>query len=153
MPFCAVCGAPVEGRFCGKCGSAAEASQAAASSPGMPPPVASSAGLSENAACALCYALGFITGILFLVIEPYSKNRNVRFHAFQSIFLSVVVIAVHYAIDIVLFTMLHFFSMFFLLSLVNLGFFVLWVYMLAMTFQGKKVVLPIIGPLAEQQVR
>ncbi len=60
--------------------------------------VATSSGLQENVAAALCYALGFITGILFLVLEPYNKNRNIRFHAFQSIFLSVFFAIVHYAI-------------------------------------------------------
>ena len=45
--------------------------------PGYPPQgyppqgyAPASSGLQENVACALCYALGFITGILFLVLEP-----------------------------------------------------------------------------------
>jgi len=42
-----------------------------------------SSGLKENVAGVLCYVLGWITGIVFLIIEP--KNKFVRFHAFQSI--------------------------------------------------------------------
>ena len=38
-----------------------------------------------NMAAALSYALGAITGVLFLVLEPYKNNRFVRFHAIQSI--------------------------------------------------------------------
>lgn len=154
MPFCGVCGAPVEGRFCAKCGSPLEASaQAAPAGPGMPPPAAASAGMTDNTASALCYVLGFITGILFLVIEPYNRNRTVRFHAFQSIFLSVAAIAIRIVLSFLLFTMLHLFSFLFLSSLISLAFFVLWLYMLIVTYQGKMVVLPIIGPLAQQQVK
>src|SRR6202040_4010289 len=69
----------------------------------LPPPAAppQAAGLEENMACALCYLLGLLTGILFLVLEPYNKNRLIRFHAFQSIFLNIAWIAVYIAISIV----------------------------------------------------
>ncbi|MFC1872690.1 DUF4870 domain-containing protein [Chloroflexota bacterium] len=40
-------------------------------------------GLAENIASLLCYVLGWISGIIFLIIEP--DNKLVRFHAFQSI--------------------------------------------------------------------
>src|SRR5690242_13181818 len=93
MAFCGSCGAPMEGRFCAKCGamagSAAPASGPSLAGPGAgaQPAAAPAAGIGENGASALCYVLGFITGIIFLVLDPYNKNRNVRFHAFQSIFL------------------------------------------------------------------
>lgn len=155
MPFCATCGAQVEGRFCAKCGSAVGAAPGAAPAGAMPPPpIASSAGMADNVASTLCYVLGFITGIIFLVLEPYNKNKVVRFHAFQSIFLSVALIVLRIALSI-LFTALWsvsgFFMSFALLSLVSLGFFILWLYMLISTYQGKTVVLPVIGPLAQQQ--
>ncbi len=44
-------------------------------------------GLTPNAAGLLCYVLGAITGILFLVIPSYNESSFVRFHAFQSILL------------------------------------------------------------------
>ena len=44
--------------------------------------------MSPNVAGALAYPLGLITGILFLKIDPYKYDPFVRFHAFQSIFLS-----------------------------------------------------------------
>jgi len=155
MPFCGVCGAQMEGRFCAKCGSPVAGAPEAApagSGTGAPPPMATSAGMTENAASALCYLLGFITGIIFLVLEPYSKNRNIRFHAFQSIFLSVVWFIVRMALSFLLLNMFHLLSFLFLSSVVSLCFFALWLYMLIVTYQGKRVVLPIIGPLAEQQV-
>jgi uncharacterized membrane protein len=123
--------------------------------------------METNVASALCYVLGVVTGIIFLVLEPYSKNRAVRFHAFQSIFVSVAVIGV----DIV-------FSIFFgiitrifwstgsvgvfglfgsLMSLVWLviwlGCIAIWLYLIISAYQGKTVVLPVIGPIAQKQAQ
>ena len=42
---------------------------------------------------ALTYLAGFVTGIVFLVLDPYKSNSFVRFHAFQSIFFNVAWIA------------------------------------------------------------
>ena len=53
----------------------------------MPEETAQS-GLSENAACGLAY-ITIIPAIIFLVVAPYNTNRNVKFHAWQSIFLGI----------------------------------------------------------------
>jgi len=147
MPFCANCGTAVEGRYCPKCGAAVDSGAAPAAPPAAAP--AGSAGMSENTAAGLCYVLGFITGIIFLVLEPYNKNKLIRFHAFQSIFLSVAAIIIRWGL---LFILPWSFGLrFFLLTIVSLGFFVLWIFMLIQTFQGKKVSLPFIGDLAAKQ--
>ena len=150
MPFCQSCGASVEGKFCAKCGTPLEG---AAGGPGpsgdpTPQPASPGSGMTDNVACALCYLLGLVTGILFLVIEPYSKNRNVRFHAFQSIFLNVAWIAISIALS-VLSVIVN--SLGLLFPLLALGFFGLWLYMMWSAYQNKKVVLPVIGPIAEKQ--
>jgi len=74
MPYCAKCGTMVaEGMvFCPGCGQA----QGAA-----PPAAGSQSGLTENVAGLLCYALGWITGLIFFLID---KRPYVRFHAAQS---------------------------------------------------------------------
>ena len=108
-------------------------------------------GEADNVASALCYALGFITGIIFLVLAPYNQNKTVRFHAFQSIFFSVAVIAIRIVLSIVLTAVLGFYTMLTVQSLVSLCFFGLWLYLLIMAYQGKTVVLPVIGPLAQKQ--
>ena len=163
MPFCATCGAPVEGRFCAKCGSvvvapgagpSGSAEQPAAQPMARPPAVAG--GMTDNVASALCYVLGLITGIIFLVIAPYNQNKRVRFHAFQSIFMHVAVIAIWFAMGIVFSIMFHIMHSLTLLGLViypvlGLAIFGLWVYLIVSAYQGRTVVLPIIGPLAEQQ--
>jgi uncharacterized membrane protein len=115
-----------------------------------PAPAAVPGAMADNVASALCYVLGLLTGIIFLVIAPYNQNRTVRFHAFQSIFLNVAWIAFWIVINVV-FSMLHFFTLLFLSPLIGLAFFVLWIYMLISAYQGKKVMLPVIGALAEQQ--
>jgi hypothetical protein len=103
MPFCASCGTQAEGKFCPKCGAAIVAGGAAPppSVPGASAAPVASAPMAENVASTLCYVLGLITGIIFLVLEPYSKNRTVRFHAFQSIFLNVAVIVIEIIMVIV----------------------------------------------------
>jgi uncharacterized membrane protein len=114
-------------------------------------PGAAAAGMTDNAASALCYVLGLITGILFLVLAPYNQNKTIRFHAFQSIFMSVACILFSMVFNIIIFSGLHMFSLLFLSPLISLAFFVLWIYMIITAYQGKTVVLPVIGPIAQKQ--
>jgi len=171
MAFCANCGAEVQGRFCAKCGApapAAGASTGAAPPPPPPPaaspfpaaagpaPAAQAAGLEENLACALCYVLGLLTGILFLVLAPYNQNRLIRFHAFQSIFLNIAWIAVFIAISIVSLVLLPIPFLGAILSVIlhlaaGLGVFIIWLMLMYKAYNRERWVLPFIGPLAEKQ--
>ena len=148
MPFCASCGSQVDGGFCAKCGSPVGAAAPASSTPVAPV----AGGLTDNVAAALCYVLGLITGILFLVIAPYNQNRTIRFHAFQSIFMHVGCIVIVIGLHIVL-AILHLWELYFVSSLLWLVFFLLWLYLVIQAYQGKTVVLPVIGPFAQQQAR
>ena len=153
MPFCASCGTQVEGKFCPKCGAAVGAAPGAAPTGGAPPPAPAGSGsapLADNLTWALCYLGGLITGIIFLVLEPYNKKPMVRFHAFQSIFANVACIAIIIVLNIV-FGMMNLYSLFFIYPLVRLVMLVGWVLLIVMAYQGKKIVLPVIGPMAEQQ--
>lgn len=150
MAFCSNCGAAVEGRFCAQCGNPVSGEAAAGTgAPGATPiaPPAAAAALSDNTAGALCYALLLITGVLFLVLEPYSRNRSIRFHAFQSIYYNVAWFVIWFACSMVL-GVLH---LALLLPLIWLCFVGLWIYLIITTAQGKTVVLPGIGPLAQKQ--
>jgi uncharacterized membrane protein len=165
MAFCANCGAAVDGRFCQKCGAAVSAPGVAPGpTPGvnpLPPPpgapgVTPSLGMTDNMAGALCYLFGFITGILFLVLAPYNQNRDIRFHAFQSIFLNVAWVVLWIVVTIILipFRLVPFLGIFLaiiLQTLIGLGGFIAWLYMMFKTYNGEKIVLPVIGPLAEKQ--
>ena len=78
--FCSKCGAenPDGTKFCSKCGAdlGVSAQPSETSTKG-------DTGLSANTAGLLCYLAGWITGIVFLVIDK--KRKFVRFHAWQSI--------------------------------------------------------------------
>jgi uncharacterized membrane protein len=156
MAFCPNCGNQVDGRFCAKCGTAiAEAASAGAGGGSVAvPPVQSAvagtqAGLTDNVASALCYALGLVTGILFLVLAPYNQNRKIRFHAFQSIFMHAAVIVIW--IGMLLVSAISGGLLLFVMPLIWLGFFVLWLVLIIKAYQDQKLVLPIIGALAEKQ--
>jgi uncharacterized membrane protein len=120
------------------------------------PPVANT-GLSANAAGALTYLAGIITGIIFLVIEPYKSDRFVRFHAFQSLFFNVAWIALWIAWTIaglVLGAITK--GLFFILQvpidlLLMVGGFALWAFLMYSAYQGKMTKLPVIGALAAKQ--
>jgi len=158
MAFCANCGSQVEGRFCQKCGAPVGGGAVAGGvNPApAPSPVATSAGMTDNMAGALCYLFGLITGILFLVLAPYNQNPNVKFNAFQSIFWNVAWIALWIVLGIVSIA-LHVIpvlgaliaaTLYFVLGI---GGFVLWLYLMFKTYNGDRVVLPVVGPLAQKQ--
>jgi uncharacterized membrane protein len=121
-----------------------------------PAPMAPSVGMTDNMAGALCYLFGFITGILFLVLAPYNQDRNIRFHAFQSIFLNIAWVILWIVVSIVLipFRMIPFLGIFIAIVLntvLGLGGLILWLYLMLKTYNGEKIVLPVVGPMAEKQ--
>ena len=111
--------------------------------------------MDENLAAALCYIP--IVGLIFLLVEPYSKNKTVKFHALQSLFYCVAWIAVGIALAIVGAMMIAImpsgmWSLWFLVSrLVELALFVGLVIMAVKAYQGSRFLMPIIGPMAEKQ--
>ena len=156
MPFCSNCGAEVKGNFCAKCG-APMAGPAGGTATPPPSPVPMPQVLTDNVAAALCYLLGLLTGILFLILAPYSQNRAIRFHAFQSIFLNVAWIAVFIALSIVSMALLPIPFVGAILSMLlhlgaHLAFFILWLMLMYKAYNNERWVLPVIGPLAEKQV-
>jgi uncharacterized membrane protein len=168
MAFCANCGSAVEGRFCQKCGAPVGAPAAPGVPPtpppgvdpqinALPPPqMAPSIGMTNNLAGALCYLGWFVTGILFLVLAPYNQDRTIRFHAFQSIFLNIAVFVLWVVMFVVLIPFryipfLGFFISFVLQFVLWIGSVIVWLYMMFKTYNGEKIVLPVIGALAEKQ--
>jgi uncharacterized membrane protein len=171
MSFCQTCGTslPDGSPTCTACG----ATQGAAAAPGpipggMPGPIpgtmpaaaplpAAGAGLTPNVAGALAYLVGAITGILFLVIDPFKTDRFVRFHAFQSIFFNLAWIAfwiLWTIVGLMLGAISH--GLFFIIQLpINLllfvGGFCLWAYLMYTAYQGKTFQIPVIGALAASQ--
>lgn len=165
MAFCASCGAEVQGKFCAKCGApsgAPAASTAAPPPPGPsfapPPSAAASAGIEENVAAALCYLLGVLTGILFLVIEPYNRNPVIRFHAFQSIFAWIAAIVIGMVLSTVsyVFVAVPFIGWLVYILLwtaFSLGVLALWLFLMYKAYNRERFVLPVIGAWAEKQAQ
>ena len=106
--------------------------------------------MTDNVAGMLAY-ITIIPAIIFLVMEPYNKNRFVRFHAFQNIFLCVAMMILWFAFIILDFVPGLVLIMFPLHMVVWLGFFILWIILLIKANQGQMFKLPIIGDMAEKQ--
>jgi uncharacterized membrane protein len=83
--YCSKCGAenPEGAKFCSKCGAQLAITTIQPAEGTTKPEAESSTGLSANVAGLLCYVLGWITGVVFVVLEK--KSTFVRFHAWQSI--------------------------------------------------------------------
>lgn len=153
MAFCAKCGAQLtEGVvFCGACGAPVGGAAPVAA------PSAASTGITSNVAACLAYIVGFITGIIFLVLDPYKNDKFVRFHAFQSIFFSVVVIGFSIVWSILTFILgivsLGFLAgiMFLISLLIHLGFFCIWILFMVKAYQNETFKAPIIGAMAAKQ--
>ena len=150
MAFCANCGTESDGSFCPNCGAGMTTGATGA---GAVPPAGSAAfsssGLTENLASALCYLLGLVTGILFLLLPPYNRNRTVRFHAFQSIFAHIAVIVI--AIVLSMLGIVTHGIGFGLFPLLWLAVIVLWIYLMYQAYNNHKIKLPFVGDLAEKQ--
>lgn len=103
-----------------------------------------STGLDQNIAGLLCYLCWFITGIIFILIEK--ENRFVRFHAMQSIAISVVL----FAISLIL-ILIPIIGWLFGLLLMPISV-VLWVFMMYKAYKGEMYKLPIVGDFSEKQI-
>ena len=161
MPFCTQCGGPVTpaDQFCGGCGSrqaSGPAPEAPASAPRPQTGPAQPAGdwlanITDRNASLLCYipVVGWIASIVVLASQRFQQNREVRFHAFQGLYLFVIWLFVEWVFNPVtrnLDTVRHLGG---LLKAVVLGG---WIFMLVKTNQGENYRLPIIGELADRSV-
>jgi uncharacterized membrane protein len=123
----------------------------------------SSTGLDENIAALLAYIFGWVSGLIFFLIEKDSKL--VRFHAMQSILFNVGVGVLCIVLWIITFVLVLIASQLAgaLGTLVGLlatlfwvvvlgGLLIAWILCLVRAYQGKFFKLPFIGDLAEKIV-
>jgi len=99
----------------------------------------SSTGLDENVAGFFCYLLGFITGIVFLVVEK--ESRFVKFHARQSTITFLVLFVISFVVGWipVIGILVFIFSL------------ILWLILMVKALRGEKYMLPIVGKMAEEK--
>ena len=101
-------------------------------------------GVTENIEALLCYVLGWVTGLVFLLLEQ--KNEFVRFHALQSLvtFLALFIISSVIGFIPVLGVLVG-------LVLWPLGV-VLWIILMVKAYKGERYKLPVVGDFVEQQL-
>jgi len=102
-----------------------------------------SIGLDENVAGLLCYVLGWVSGIVFFLIEP--DNKFVRFHAIQSI-----IVFGFLNIAGLILTWIPFIGAFFAWIIGVLSF-ILWIVLMIKAYQGTRYKVPWAGNLAEKR--
>src|ERR1700678_4117973 len=110
--------------------------------------------LPQTIAGALAYCT-IIPAIVFLLVEPYNKNRFVRFHSFQCIGLCLAGLVIGTALRIVELVLSFIPLMGQLLTLlssmvVGLGFFAIWLVLVVKALQGESFKLPLVGKFADQ---
>lgn len=143
MAFCQSCGAqiPAGATVCPTC------SRSTAPATSVSP---SASGLTDNVAGLLAY-FTIIPAIIFLVLEPYNRNRFIRFHSFQCIFFAVAWTVLWIALEIVAHVPFFGWLTILLWPLLGLAGLIIWVVLILKAYQGQMFKLPVIGDMAEKQ--
>jgi uncharacterized membrane protein len=102
-------------------------------------------GLDKKTACALTYVLGWVSGLVFLLVEK--EDKEIRFNAMQSL----VTFGAFHVIQMVLGRIP--FVGWSLLPFLGILCFVTWIVCIVKVYQGEKIKLPIVGDFAEKQVK
>ena len=160
MAFCVACGQEVgTASFCPKCGASQAATGAPAGASVAGVQAAPTEGIQENIAGLLCYLFGWISGLIFLLID---KRPFVRFHGAQAIAMNIAFFGIWVAFWIVtlllgfITAMMKFpigFLTVFLYPVVMIAFLIIWIYCMYKAYQHEKFKLPIIGNIVENMVR
>ena len=103
-----------------------------------------STGLTENVAGLLCYVLGWVSGIVFILIEQ--ENKFVRFHAIQSICVFGVLTLASIILGWIPFLGI---VLAWIISVVG---FILWIILMIKAYQGVKYKIPWAGDFAEKRI-
>jgi len=120
-----------------------------------PQPSASSGGLAPNIAALLGYLI-WIVAVVWLVLEPYNKDRFIRFHAFQAIGMVVAVIAISIVCTIlsIILAFVPYVGPILALLLwpvVWLGILATWIFLMYKAYSNEMWKLPVIGDFAAKQ--
>lgn len=103
-----------------------------------------SMGLDENIAGLLCYVVGWVSGLIFILLEQ--ENKFVRFHATQSIIVFGIYTVVTGVLGWIPFVGYFFIGVFSVIA------FILWVVLMLKAYQSVKYKLPWAGDVAERWV-
>ena len=107
-----------------------------------------STGIQPNVAGLLSYLLGWVTGLIFFLMEK--DNKFVRFHAMQSMIVFGGLTVLNIALSMIFSMLGIYFGLLFIFRLVGLAVLVLWIVCMIKAYQGEKFKLPVVGDIAEQ---
>ncbi len=141
--------------FCNMCGTQiADGSATCAACAGrvstVPATTASTGAASDNMIGMLAY-FTFIPALIFILIEPYNRNRFIRFHAFQSLFFNLAWFVLWFGLRIIVHIPFFGWITVFLWPLVWLAGFIVWLILVIKANQGQMYKMPVIGDMAEKQ--
>ena len=99
-------------------------------------------GIKPNVAALLSYLLGFVTGLIFILIEK--NNKFVRFHAMQSIITFGFIFVFQWiAVFIPVLGVI-------VSGLLSMAAVVAWIVLMVKAYQGEYYKLPVVGDIAEK---
>ncbi len=97
-----------------------------------------------NVIAALTYLLGFVTGLIFLYLEPYNQDEFICFHARQSIGFSVAWFAIGIVFGVFIAVLPHGLGALlrFILTLIDIALAVYWVFLMYKAYSGERYRIP-----------
>jgi uncharacterized membrane protein len=100
---------------------------------------------------ALSYLLGFVTGIIFLYLEPYNQDEYIRFHARQSIGFSVAWFAIAVVFGVFIAVLPHGLGALlnFILTLIDIALAVFWVFLMYKAYNGERYRIPELADIVD----
>jgi uncharacterized membrane protein len=144
---CPKCGAdmPEEATFCPGCGQAMNSAERVSGTVGK---------LRRNVAGALAY-FTFIPAVVFLMMDPYQRDRFVRFHSFQCLVFWLASLIAAAAFRLLAFVLsivplLGYLLLLLVAFVVGLALIVAWLLLVVKALQGEYFKLPVLGDLAER---
>ncbi|HEY6300381.1 MAG TPA: DUF4870 domain-containing protein [Candidatus Binatus sp.] len=104
-----------------------------------------------NIIAALTYLLGFVTGLIFLYLEPYNQDEFIRFHARQSIGFSVAWFAIAVVFDVFIAVLPHGLGALlnFILTLIDIALAVFWVILMYKAYNGERYRIPELADIVD----
>jgi uncharacterized membrane protein len=149
MPFCSKCGNEVRSndRFCKKCGAPQPVTPGAGSQPADP-----FASLDPHITASLCYIpfLGWIVSIFVLSIQRFRTENEIRFHAFQGLFIFIVWLIYDWVLESLLYELIP--QPWQLTRIIKIAFTVGWIWMVYQTSNRVMVRIPVLAEWADKSV-
>jgi uncharacterized membrane protein len=104
-----------------------------------------------NVIAALAYLAFFVSGVIFLYLEPYNQDEFIRFHARQSIGFSLAWIAISIVFAVFVAVMPHGIGALlgFFQTLIDIALAVYWVFLMYEAYNGERYRIPELADIVD----